>query len=288
MIKIKYCGRMGNSLLQYAFARILSKELNQYLPPHPIMGFPNTYKDINSNMKSDEKDPWLTLTKRNLWNIEEIRKQMILNKNIFIKSSCANSKNFKNYKNEIKNDWFCIVQPFDKNNLNLNNHFFTWNNSLSPIKICDIKDDDVIVHVRLDDIVSGRHAHNKLLTFDYFDIILKNIKINRLFITSDSPQHPLLRPFDKYSPIFFNGNTMETFNLMRIFNRIVLSQSSYSWWAAYLSDATEIYYPIAIKGSWAISPQNDEDYRIEEDRYIYVSERKMKIIGKFDEVKEWI
>jgi hypothetical protein len=126
------------------------------------------------------------------------------------------------------------------------------------------------------------------LPFEYFDIILRNIKMNRLFITSDSPQHPLLKPFDKYSPIyFFQSDPIKTFNFIRIFNRIVLSQSSYSWWAAFLSQAEEIYYPITQNGQWVVRPKNDEDLRVDEDRYVYVSQKHSKIMGKFNEVTEW-
>ena len=285
MIRIKYCGRMGNSLLQYAFARILSKELGHYLPPHPIVGFPNTYKEINLDKKNSEKEGWLTLAKRNLWNTEEIRKLMGDRKNIFIKSSCANYGNFNNYRNEIRDDWFCIEQPYNKDRLSIDNGFFLWAGSLTPTKITNITNDDLIVHVRLGDVVGLR---NRLLTFDYFDIILRNIKANRLFITSDSIQHPLLRPFDKYSPIYLSlPNSVQTFNFIRLFNRIAISQSSYSWWASYLSNAKEIYYPVTSNGLWSVTSRNDEDYRVNEERYIYVSQKHSKIMGRFNEVKEW-
>ena len=277
---------MGNSLLQYAYARILSKELDQYLPPYPIVGFPKTYEEVNLNKKNTGGGECLVLTKINLWDQSKIKDLMKTRENIFIKSSCCHYNNFKNYKTEIRKDWFNIAQPYDRNKLNINK-FFIRKNGFEPIKIERIENDDIVISVRLGEIVSGKHL-GRLLTFDYFDIILKNIKFNRLYITSESIDSPLLIPFDKYSPIyFFQSNYMETLNLIRLFNRVVISQSSYSWWAAYLSEAEEIYYPIVVNGPWVIDPQNDVDLRVDEDRYIYVSQSKSKILGRFKDIKEW-
>lgn len=288
MIAIKYWGRLGNSLCQYGFARILSDELFQYLPPHPIVGFPITYKEINVDKKNTEKGEWLVLSKIDFWDIENLKKMMCSKKNIYLRSGCSNYNNFKNYRDKIRNDWFNITQPYNKNDLNMKNNFFIRKNKeIIPIEIKNIEKDDLFIHVRLGDVVSGKWS-NRLLSFDYFDIILRNVKANRVFISSESIYHPLLEPFDKYSPIYLlNANHIETFNFIKLFDRIAISQSSYSWWAAYLSDAKEIYYPIVQKGPWSITSPNGPDLRVNEDRYIYVSQKESKIVGKFNEVKNW-
>jgi len=208
-------------------------------------------------------------------------------KNIYIKSSCANYNNFKNHKEEIRNEWFYVEQPYDKHKLSLENKFFIWDKEFKNIKINHIDDDDLVINIRLGDIAHGSHSE-RLLLFDYFDIILRNSKFNRLFITSEEINNPILRDFDKYSPIyFFQANHMETFNFMRLFKKMAISQSSYSWWVAYLSDAEEIYYPIVQTGPWVVHPKNGQDLRVNEDRYIYVSQKHSKIMGKFKEISEW-
>lgn len=298
MIKIRYGGRMGDSLLKYAFAKILSDELDQYLPPHPIVGFPITYTEVNPTKKNSDQDEWMEIGGRKisnqLWNIEDIERQTLAKRNIHLRSNCMNYRNFRNYSDKIRNDWYCIKQPYDKNKLNFDGKFCVRKNVFTPIVVNNIARDDLVIHVRLGDLInspdkSGRDAA-KLLFFDYFDIILSNIKFGRVFITSDSIEHELLRPFDQYSPIYvFEPDHIKTLNLIRCFNRIAVSHSTYSWWAAYLSNAEEIYYPIVKQGAWMVTNRDSDcDIRVfDEDRYIYVSHKQSKIMGRFAEVTEW-
>ena len=37
------------------------------------------------------------------------------------------------------------------------------------------------------------------------------------------------------------------------FNNIAISQSTYSWWTAFLSNAENIYYPIAKEGPFSLT-----------------------------------
>ena len=45
---------------------------------------------------------------------------------------------------------------------------------------------------------------------------------------------------------------MDTFALMLQFRRIVIANSSFSWWAAFLSNADEVYYPRPVSGLWSL------------------------------------
>jgi hypothetical protein len=291
MIQIKYCGRLGNHLLQFCFARILSLELNQYLPKSPIKFFPYTGCEFNLEFKNEWGDPRLTLKGTTLFSIDKIKNQMELKgaKNILLRDTCGNYNNFVKYKNEIKNTWLNIDQPYIKNNLGGKPKLFVKKNGvLEAFTVNEIYDDDIIINVRLGDIES-KHA-GRLLTFDYFKIILDNIKYNRLFIAPEDMNSKLLLPFDKYDPIYFvQDNYMDTFNFVRMFNRIVISQSTYCWWIAYLSNAQEVYFPIPEIGPWAISSTKwaNEDLRVDEDRYIYVSQKNEKILGRYCEIKKW-
>jgi len=50
---------------------------------------------------------------------------------------------------------------------------------------------------------------------------------------------------------------------MASFNKIIISYSTYAWWAAYLSDATEIYAPYSKVG-------NTHYGKVNESRYTYI------------------
>jgi hypothetical protein len=289
MIKIKYHGKLGNSLLQYGFAKILSLELGQYLPPHKIDFIPYTNQEFNFGNKNEWDNSIIVLKGQNKYSVDKIKIEMEKNgiRNIFLRDSCANYSNFLKYKRQIREEWFLINQPYNKENLRNNKSFFVRSNeTMIPHSVEKIEDNDMVVNVRLGDIET-KHR-DRLLDIEYFKIILNNVKYNRLFIAAEDTNSLLLRPFDQYSPIYFVQNHyMDSFNFVRLFSRIVISQSSFCWWASYLSDAKEIYYPIVRNGPWIVPSRNNEDLRVNEERYIYVSQKNAKILGRYEEIKKW-
>jgi hypothetical protein len=71
-----------------------------------------------------------------------------------------------------------------------------------------------------------------------------------------------------YDPIYLCGSAAEHFAWIQQFRRIVLSNSSFAWWAAFLSDAEEIYGPKTLDGSgYAFGGFGDVDLEIQEARY---------------------
>jgi hypothetical protein len=87
--------------------------------------------------------------------------------------------------------------------------------------------------------------------------------------------------FREYNPIcLLDASAFDTLMFFKLFNRIIISRGTYAWWGAYLSDAREIYFPIATKGIWG-KEQNDVDLKVDEDRYIYVSEEQKTILGGY-------
>jgi hypothetical protein len=134
-------------------------------------------------------------------------------------------------------------------------------------------------------------VYTRFLGWSYFKLVLDQISFDRLFISSDNPFHVLTEEFDKYDPIRVeNENPLKTMALVSRFNRIAISESTFSWWASYLSEAEEIYFPISVSGLWginqtwdrasaswhALNPLNVRDsdlyLRVDEDRYKYVHE----------------
>jgi hypothetical protein len=72
----------------------------------------------------------------------------------------------------------------------------------------------------------------------------------------------------RFDPVYVEGLPIEHFNLMRTARRLVLSNSTFAWWAAFLSDAVEIYAPTCMSPSqYAFSGFEDVDLRIRRKGY---------------------
>ncbi len=82
--------------------------------------------------------------------------------------------------------------------------------------------------------------------------------------------------FNKYNAIIRFGEQLEDFKFIMSANKICLSDSNFSWWAAFLSNAEEIYFPMSIKSHWMGTVWQDINLRVDdENRYIYVKYKEI-------------
>ena len=114
-------------------------------------------------------------------------------------------------------------------------------------------DDTVRDHLRASGILNQKtfQATTDLMPFEWYEERLDSMDFRRLYICTDMPQDPYLKYFDKYDPIMAGGSELQDFNLLRSANRIICCNSTFSWWAAWLSDASEIYLPRVFYGTWS-------------------------------------
>lgn len=78
----------------------------------------------------------------------------------------------------------------------------------------------------------------------YMDII-RNLNVTTTWITTDSPSDPYFEPLRRSGlPVqFVDGSAIEQYRFIASSNRIVVAPSTFSWWASYVSQADEIYWP---------------------------------------------
>jgi hypothetical protein len=118
------------------------------------------------------------------------------------------------------------------------------------------------------------------MNFDYYEKALSMAHYKRLYICTNAPLHPYIKNFERYNPIVVTDRdlnsylgvvpldetsklNMDDFGFMASFNKIIIAYSTYSWWAAYLSQATEIYAPYKMGAPM-------ECGKVNENRYIYI------------------
>ena len=264
MIHVEYGGRLGNNLFQYCFGRILATELGYKLEAPRINGFEGTWDNVEGKVISGNPHE---LHGHEL-DLEDILENPP-NGPIHLKGYFQRYEYYKKYKTQIKN-WLRTEELDDQLKKAINQ-----------------KDEDVVLHMRLgDDITTFKPDAPYTMPLEYYEKALESLNFNRLFICSEPEtlNSSYIKQFDKYEPLIVGGDTLTDFRVMRSFKNIIVAQSTFSWWAAFLSEASNIFMPIPNQGNaanfesgafaneWS-DARPDIDLNVDdESRYTYVTQ----------------
>ena len=102
---------------------------------------------------------------------------------------------------------------------------------------------DIVMHVRLGDFAGAGLVIDPVPQL----AILRRTRHSRLIIvcakpTSDAEKN-YLKLFEAFHPIYQHGTELEDFAVLRSAKRILVTNSTFSWFAAYLGDAAERWIP---------------------------------------------
>ena len=240
MIHLQFQGKVGNNLFQYVVARLLAEDFGYELEvEHSVMGGEANATTLTGLLARFEDAP-LTLPGRRFSSPIDA-------------TASIDNPDFDGYRVDLE----AIRSNRDNRRIDVNG-FFERYELIRPVKDKvrrwfsvphghfdrDVTRDDVVVHVRRGDFLRGGRA----ISLDYYTDVLDRLDFRRLYVCGvglDEDER-VRRRFAKYSPVFVRGSAVDDFLFMKGFNRIVQSQSTFSWWAAFLSDASEIYTPALI------------------------------------------
>jgi hypothetical protein len=244
-IRIHYKGRFGNNLFQFAVAMIISEMKNLQINARKVGHF--SPLDINKNKEYNDSSE-LTIGQTNLIDFDAIKKH---NGGFYLDGFFQDYRNFVNHKNIIKENY-----SFEKIHIQNN-------------------DESLCIHLRLTDYLDYSFA----LPNDFVIESINHLNYPILNIVSDSK-------FDKNIAHIINkinksikvnvvepkNNEWEDFLFIASSKNIFMSMSTYSWWAAFLSDADKIFFPKSPKIYWSNSNHPDAVSLdvTDEDRYIYI------------------
>ena len=236
MIKVNYLGRTGNNMFQYAFGRILAEDLGIQFDASPIPGFRSTYQSIfgKSNVNSEQ-----IIIDDDNYKLLFNQKEIIKDKFIIINGFFQYYDIYKPYKKKLR-QWFKI-----------------------PKYNTDAHEADVVIHIRLTDYMLM--PEHWCLPLKYYTECIEQSNSRNIHIVTDEPNHPFLEGFKKYQPKIINSSSMKDFSYLASGKKIILSRSSFSFWAGFLSQAEEIYFPNPDKGHLSTGEQNL--FVDDEDRY---------------------
>ena len=227
MIVPRLKGGLGNQLFQIAAAYSHALEvgddfaINYNLPHYLGQGKQcTTYKDtVFSKIKSTDITPSSYYSEKD-FTYNKIPQQ----KNLLLDGYFQSEKYFKNYENEIK-------ELFNFSFIKVKKKYSTINNK-------------VVLHVRRGDYLENSNTHPSI-PLEYYKSCLEELDIKDptiLIVTDDI--NTVSKDFNELDYVHVNGqNELEDFCYIMNADYIIGCNSTFSWWAAYLSNSKKSIFP---------------------------------------------
>ena len=269
MIFLDLSEGLGNQMFQYAFARSVQKRTRDtiyldtmsYRRNRGKRSFSLMHYKLNSEVAYGESitervlDYYIKILRKILkffrWNFNDPSKMKKLEKyglyffsdvfgyiefdyltkikNKYIIGSWMNEKYFFDIREELLND-FTLKEKMKEKNLKL----------IEEIRNCN----SVCIHIRLGDYLDPKWSYLNVCTGEYYkkgiDIIKESIDNPQFYIFSNSSKDlqwikKNYKFLENYNFVDMSNSDYEDLEIMRNCKCFIISNSTYSWWAQYLS-----------------------------------------------------
>jgi len=117
----------------------------------------------------------------------------------------------------------------------------------SPVQGHTLRDDELLIHVRAGDILDLHHPYYFPMPFSFYEEVIAATGLRPVFIgqLDDDPYSDALRRHFAGAKFLARRSSVEDFTTIRQARHVVLSISSFSWLAAWLSEsAVSVHMPI--------------------------------------------
>lgn len=224
---------MGNRMFQYAFGYILAEKRNTsfYSGPLPNFNIPDTLTDKTPQ----PTNPIYTRSYGDHW--VDSFDLGICSRDVIVNSFVQREQYYHGHEDRLRQIFNIKVEPINQNKL--------------------------VVHIRETDYLSI----NGFLGYDYYKKMIKASGFNDVIIVTDNSE------CDTVKRLLSEGCTLSTAGTVTSFNHtndgramqdfytllnsenIALSQSSFSWWAAFLGKHKTAIFPFKTNGGmWKLEP----------------------------------
>ncbi len=243
MIEVIYDGNLGNNMFQYCFGRIIAQSLGYELSAQPIPGFPRTRDHISGRNYTGQKKIILRGQKPAL--------------------------DFMREENPV---YHVMVTGYFQRYEYYENHLEDVREWLKSDHVCDDSDvgpNDVVMGIRRGRDYIPRHG----LPISYYEKALSLLEYERVYITTNDPFDPFIRYFaKKYDAKVRPPGALDNMEFIKKFRKIIISNSTFLWWAAVLSDAEKIVCPRPANGFWSTNDYLSKNISLEipDARYVYL------------------
>ncbi|HMM77832.1 MAG TPA: hypothetical protein PJ986_19180 [Gammaproteobacteria bacterium] len=269
-VELRFLGHLGNNLFQYALGRVLAEELDLALhcvAPTGRPGFARVedasgirdrlwqlteaFADVRLNLPGREiaAPEYRHITGEQLqWNGHGLNLGWLLRHGrdyrIVLRGYFQRSEYYLPYRERLRR-WFAMrpaagdPRPGPR---------------------------DIVIHLRrsYDMRVLGR-----LLSLRFYEEILEGHAFERVYVCGLGVDAATRARLARFAPIYLDLDAAASLRLLTRASQIAIANSTFSWWGAWLSDATRIFFPRPARGYW--SPERPEiALEVPEDRYTVV------------------
>ena len=89
-----------------------------------------------------------------------------------------------------------------------------------------------------------------------------------VWIVTDDSRDPFFGRFARWRPRFCAGTALEQMRFMVNARRLVMSQSTFSWWPTFLGNPDQVVCPVPSFGAWSEQGEARDASLVESDRFI--------------------
>lgn len=247
MIEVIYDGNLGNNLFQYSFGRILAEKLGYRLQANPIPGFLKTYDVVDGEVISDDKPILLRGQKPDLSFLDGVK----IKKRILLTGYFQRAEYYEPHSKQIR-EWL----------------------KLEDTIAADIGPNDVVIGMRRGNDYIPEHG----LPRSYYNAALESMGFEKVYICTNEPNDPFVRYYvKKYGAVVRAPGALDNMMFLKKFNKMIISNSTFLWWAAFLSDAEEIVFPRPSNGFWSNDPiSKNISLELKDPRFRYLACEKYR------------
>jgi hypothetical protein len=271
-VEVRFFGHLGNNLFQYALGRVLAEELGHALvcvAPLARPGFDRVeqasgiadqlsaladrFADVPLRLPGREvifPQLRLVLGEQAEWHGHGINLARVLrtghDQRIVLRGYFQRSEYYLPYRVRMRR-WFHLP-PVD--------------GELRP------GPRDIVVHLRRS---YDMRMLDRMLSLRYYEQALDAASFDRVLVCGLGIDATTRARLARFNPAYLDLDALATLRLLQRANNIVLANSTFSWWGAWLSDAEHIWFPRPVRGIW--SPERpDMALEVPEARYHYIDD----------------
>ncbi|MEM7195594.1 MAG: alpha-1,2-fucosyltransferase [Pseudomonadota bacterium] len=255
-VEVKFMGRLANRLFQYCFGRIIADALQFDLSSQKIPDFDAAVSVKRSEPMISSKALETEIFEGHIVNLEEIFEKKTP-RIIRLQGYFQRYEYYKDHKDQIR-EW---LQTSVTDKIASDKYSFG--------------DKDLTISIRSGDI--WQHPEKKTvhggycaLPYSFYQEIIESEEWDQIYIVTEDPSDLMIRKLvEEYSCIVYSNSPVEDFCILKSSKNIVLSVSTFAWWASWLSEASQVFMPIA--GVFDRKSRSDINLVVDdEDRYNFI------------------